>query len=73
MHFIASADGHATLTTHVFVAGSPYLSSDAVFAVKDSLVLDFAVSDDEVLADRYGMSVQFRHAHVEIVLPEIAS
>lgn len=73
VHFIASADGHATLTTHVFVAGSPYLSSDAVFAVKDSLVLDFAVSDDEVLADRYGMSVPFRHADVQIVLPETAS
>jgi catechol 1,2-dioxygenase len=73
IHFIASADGHATLTTHFFVAGSPYLSSDAVFAVKDSLILDFAVSDDEGLADRYGMPVPFRHAQVEVVLLETAS
>jgi hydroxyquinol 1,2-dioxygenase len=33
--------GCATLVTHVFVSGDPYLSSDAVFGVKDSLVVDF--------------------------------
>ena len=34
--------GPATLVTHVFVAGDPYLDSDAVFGVKASLILDFA-------------------------------
>jgi hypothetical protein len=28
--------------THVFVAGDEHLASDAVFGVKESLVLDFA-------------------------------
>ena len=37
-HFIVPAPGYAPVTTHVFVAGSPYLDSDAVFGVKESLV-----------------------------------
>jgi hydroxyquinol 1,2-dioxygenase len=38
IHFMVAADGQRT---HVFVAGDPYLATDAVFGVKDSLVLDF--------------------------------
>lgn len=41
IHFMVTAPGLRTLVTHVFVAGDPYLGSDAVFGVKDSLVLDF--------------------------------
>jgi hydroxyquinol 1,2-dioxygenase len=41
VHFMISAPGHETLVTHVFVEGDPYLGSDAVFAVKRSLVRDF--------------------------------
>jgi hydroxyquinol 1,2-dioxygenase len=42
LHFIASAPGFETLTTHIFVRGDEYLSSDAVFGVKDALIVDFA-------------------------------
>ena len=35
------APGYRPVTTHVFVAGSPYLDSDAVFGVKESLVREF--------------------------------
>ena len=38
LHLIVSAPGYRSVTTHVFVAGSPYLDSDAVFGVKESLV-----------------------------------
>ena len=38
LHFIVAAPGYRPVTTHVFVADSPYLDSDAVFGVKDSLV-----------------------------------
>jgi catechol 1,2-dioxygenase len=68
IHFIVGAKGYATLTTQVFVAGSPYLDSDAVFAVQDDLVLDFPLIEDAELADRYGMATPFHHAHVEIRL-----
>jgi len=41
MHFIISADGYDQVTTHTFVAGDPYLKSDAVFGVKASLIAEF--------------------------------
>ena len=68
IHFIVAAGGHLPVTTHAFVAGSPYLDSDAVFAVKQSLVRDFAEVDDPDEAARYGVEPPFRHAHFEIVL-----
>ncbi|MFJ6836227.1 intradiol ring-cleavage dioxygenase [Streptomyces sp. NPDC091209] len=68
IHFIASAEGHVPVTTHIFVAGSPYLDSDAVFAVKESLVQDFAETDDPSLAREFGVTNPFRHARFELVL-----
>ncbi len=68
VHFIAGADGYQELTTHVFVAGGPYLDSDAVFAVKPSLVVDFAESPDEADAASYGVTAPFVHAQFDIVL-----
>jgi hydroxyquinol 1,2-dioxygenase len=41
VHFLVAADGHETLTTHIFADGDPYLDSDAVFAVKSSLIRAF--------------------------------
>ena len=41
LHVMVSAPGHAPVATHVFVAGDPYIESDAVFGVKPSLILDF--------------------------------
>ncbi|HVN44482.1 MAG TPA: dioxygenase [Steroidobacteraceae bacterium] len=41
VHLIVSASGHLPVTTHLFVAGSRYLDSDAVFGVKESLVVPF--------------------------------
>jgi catechol 1,2-dioxygenase len=45
MHFLVSAEGFETVTTHTFVAGDPYLESDAVFGVKDSLIVPFERRD----------------------------
>jgi hydroxyquinol 1,2-dioxygenase len=42
LHFKVDAPGYRTLITHIFVAGDPYLDRDAVFGVKDSLIVDFA-------------------------------
>ena len=41
VHFVVSADGYEPVTTHIFDRGDPYLASDAVFAVKESLICDF--------------------------------
>lgn len=68
IHFIVSAAGHAPVTTHIFVAGGEYLDSDAVFAVKESLVKDFTPTDDPALAAEYGVPNPFRHARFDLVL-----
>jgi protocatechuate 3,4-dioxygenase beta subunit len=41
IHAIVSAPGHRPVTTHIFDAENPYLDSDTVFGVKDSLVRQF--------------------------------
>ncbi len=41
MHFMISHDGYDTVVTHTFVANDPYLGSDAVFGVKQSLIAPF--------------------------------
>lgn len=41
LHTMLSAPGYNTLVTHLFVKGDAYLDSDAVFGVKDSLVVEF--------------------------------
>jgi catechol 1,2-dioxygenase len=38
IHVRVTATGYRPVTTHVFIAGDPYLASDAAFAVKDELV-----------------------------------
>ena len=41
IHLIARSPGYRTLATHIFDASSEYLDSDAVFAVKPSLLREF--------------------------------
>lgn len=41
IHAIVSAPGHRPVTTHIFDSQNPYLGSDAVFGVKDSLIRPF--------------------------------
>jgi catechol 1,2-dioxygenase len=48
-HFIVTAPGHYPVTTHFFDRESRYLDSDAVFGVRDSLILDFKRVDDDNL------------------------
>jgi protocatechuate 3,4-dioxygenase beta subunit len=41
LHFMIQAPGHAKLVTHLFTRGDKYLDSDAVFGVKESLIVDY--------------------------------
>jgi protocatechuate 3,4-dioxygenase beta subunit len=68
IHFIVTAPGHRDLTTHMFVAGSEYIESDTVFAVKKSLVVDFTEVTDAEQAKKWNAPVPFRHADFEIVM-----
>ncbi len=42
IHMMVYAPGYQRLTTHLFVSDSPYLDSDAVFGVRNSLIVDYA-------------------------------
>nr|WP_072346891.1 dioxygenase [Devosia enhydra] len=56
VHFMIGKDGYETLVTHLFMAGDAYLHSDAVFGVKDELIvtpLDVAEGATEA-GDRVG-------------------
>ncbi len=54
LHFLIDAAGFDRLITHVFVAGDPYLDSDAVFGVRPSLVTEWVRHEPgEGFADSY--------------------
>jgi hydroxyquinol 1,2-dioxygenase len=46
LHFMIKAPGYETLITHVFRNGDPYLDSDAVFGVRQSLIADWVRQAD---------------------------
>ena len=68
LHFIAAAPGYRPVTTHVFVADSPYLDSDAVFGVKQSLVREVPEVDDPDRAAEVGLANPFRTLTFDLVL-----
>ena len=68
IHFIVTAPGHRALTTHIFVAGSQYIESDAVFAVKKSLIKEFTEVDDPDQASHYNLTTPFSQATFDIIL-----
>jgi protocatechuate 3,4-dioxygenase beta subunit len=68
IHFIVNAPGHRPVTTHLFVDDSPYLDSDAVFGVKESLIREFPVVDDPARAAEVGLSNPFRTVHFDVAL-----
>jgi len=68
LHFIVTAPGYRPVTTHVFVADSPYLDSDAVFGVKESLVRDVPEVDDPARAAEVGLPNPFRTLTFDLTL-----
>ncbi|MEU3980542.1 dioxygenase [Streptomyces sp. NPDC026672] len=68
VHLLVTAEGHRPLTTHLFVKDSPYVESDVVFGVKESLVRDFARVDDPERAALLGLDNPYRAAHFDVVL-----
>jgi len=60
MHFMVAAPGYETLVTHIFVAGDPYLESDAVFGVKRSLIDAFPIQEPGTAPDGREMTERWR-------------
>lgn len=70
IHFVVSAEGYESVTTHIFDRGDPYLASDAVFAVKESLICDFVRHDaaDDPEAAKLGLAPPFCTARFDFRL-----
>jgi protocatechuate 3,4-dioxygenase beta subunit len=59
IHFLISAPGFRTLVTHLFIAGDPFLESDAVFGVKPSLVVQPALKEGRLsVAYNFGLALE---------------
>jgi hydroxyquinol 1,2-dioxygenase len=53
IHFIVAAEGYEPVVTQLFSRDDPYIGSDAVFGVKDALVVDFVPDGNGALALEY--------------------
>ncbi|SEA98762.1 dioxygenase [Variovorax sp. YR216] len=68
LHMQVSAPGYVTLTTQVFVGGSPYIDADAVFGKRDSLVVDFETHPPGKAVDGREMGVPYHSASFDVRL-----
>lgn len=68
IHMMVAADGHVPLTTHIFVAGSPFIDEDVVFGKRDSLVVDFEAHPPGRAVDGREMKVPYHSASFDFRL-----
>lgn len=73
MHTMLSAPGHERLITHLFVSDSPYLDSDAVFGVRNSLIVNFEPHPAGKAPDGRVMTQPYHVAHYDFrLVPSVA-
>lgn len=68
LHYIIKAEGFETLITHIFDPDDPYINSDAVFGVKESLLADFRRAHDPSRAKTYDFAGEFWEVEYDFVL-----
>lgn len=68
IHFMIHATDHETLVTHIFEQGDPYLDSDAVFGVKESLIRPYVVSGPGIAPDGRKVNEPYAHLHYDFSL-----
>jgi protocatechuate 3,4-dioxygenase beta subunit len=68
LHYILSADGFQELTTHIFDPADPYINSDAVFGVKESLLAQFTKVNDPARSKELGFASEFWDVEHDFVL-----
>jgi catechol 1,2-dioxygenase len=68
LHFTVTGSGYKPVTTHYFDRKSPYLDSDPVFGVKESLIVDFEDHDDPDRASQLGVGNPFATVVMDFVL-----
>ncbi len=73
VHMMVYAKGHVPLTTHLFAADSPYLDSDAVFGVRDSLIVPYAKHAPGTAPDGRVMKQAYHTAQYDFALAPAAA
>lgn len=68
IHFIIDAPGYERLVTHIFRDDDEYLDSDAVFGVKESLIVEFTLNESLEEAAKYGFDRPFYEVEYEFSL-----
>lgn len=68
IHFIVSAEGFEPVTTHLFDDTDPYIDSDAVFGVKNSLLCKFVRHEAEEEAAKHKVSAPFYTVEYDFAL-----
>jgi hydroxyquinol 1,2-dioxygenase len=72
IHFMVSAPGYKTVTTHVFADGDPDLDSDAVFGVKSELIAPVVAHTPGQAPDGRDMQEPYWSITYDIVLAPAA-
>lgn len=67
-HFIVGAEGFRALTTEVFFADDSYIDEDAVFGVRESLLVSPRLDSDPALAKRYRLPLPFHSVEFDFRL-----
>jgi hydroxyquinol 1,2-dioxygenase len=73
LHYLIYKDGYQTIQTEMFNSDSKYLDSDAVFGVKESLVIPYEKVDDAMRAEEYGFEGSFHEGTFNFVMKDDAS
>ncbi|MDQ6433292.1 intradiol ring-cleavage dioxygenase [Mesorhizobium sp. LHD-90] len=68
LHFIIKAENFDPLVTHIFDPDDPYINSDAVFGVKESLLAEFKRVDDPARSKELGFDGWFWDVEYDFVL-----
>ncbi len=67
-HYIISKEGYDPLTTHIFDPDDPYINSDAVFGVKESLMAKFEPIEDSAKQAENGFDGLYYDVEHDFVL-----
>ncbi|MDA9361868.1 hydroxyquinol 1,2-dioxygenase [Ascidiaceihabitans sp.] len=66
LHFIVKAEGYRTLVSEVFAGDDPYLDQDAVFGVREDLVMSYKDMPAGTFPEGYELSGQVAEAFLQV-------
>ena len=66
LHFIVKAEGYRTLVSEVFAGDDPYLDQDAVFGVREDLVMSYKDMPAGTFPEGYALSGQVAEAFLQV-------